>query len=369
MNDEPEDVVPVETVEAEATKEAIREISSGIKSSYAEIGAKKTIPGFAIGNWPVTNETFTFNKIVMEMVGYDAKVQKVHGLYTSIDNQNDTHELHYQWVDVTAIAVDELKKLSIFSSLPADLVAQLEQVKVNEQSVVEDRMNHARKFRQKKALYIGMPTEVTCCKCDEPQKMVPAQIIKRAEAKGMPWKEWIKIFACQRCVPTKGRRSNPKYANVPKTVHCCEPGCTFEQTQAPSQTEKLAISKNLTIEKYLASWKCKTHRPHKPHQFSKEGVALREAAALAAGTPIERRRGRPANPAFAGIPKTTICIVCKKEVTIVAQNILTKADILGITKEQLIADYHCKSCGGKITKDQKLAYKKRIKNEKKAAGK
>ena len=145
-------------------------------------------------------------------------------------------------------------------------------------------------------------------------------------------------------------------------LHCSAEGCQFIKKQHPSATELAAKSAGLGFNTYVATYLCKEHRPKKAHQFSAEGRAAREAQAVANGE-APKHRGRPKNPAFEGIPKTAICIVCKKEVAIVAQNILDKSSILGKTVEEFLKEYRCRECGGKITKEQKAAYKKRLKKE------
>jgi predicted RNA-binding Zn-ribbon protein involved in translation (DUF1610 family) len=61
-------------------------------------------------------------------------------------------------------------------------------------------------------------------------------------------------------------------------------------------------------------------------------------------------RGRKANPENEGFPKKATCISCGKEVAITPTNIRSKAARLEITVEELLANYKCRSCGGRLKK-------------------
>jgi hypothetical protein len=74
---------------------------------------------------------------------------------------------------------------------------------------------------------------------------------------------------------------------------------------------------------------------------------------------LKRGRGRPsknAKPVTSTgleIPNKTICQGCKKPIAIVAANIIEKAAILGIDPIDLVLNYNCRSCGGRLTKKDK----------------
>ena len=131
--------------------------------------------------------------------------------------------------------------------------------------------------------------------------------------------------------------ANSPWKDMPKELKCV---CGFILKQHPSQTDKQATAAGKTFDEFVSSWQCRGCRPKKAHHFS---------SASTSGV----RRGRAPNPAFEGIPKETSCKKCGKTVKLVAQNIIDKAKILGLTVDELIATYKCRSCGGKLTKKDK----------------
>ena len=62
----------------------------------------------------------------------------------------------------------------------------------------------------------------------------------------------------------------------------------------------------------------------------------------------KHRRGRKPSPENAGFPKEATCSVCERVVKIVPSNIRGKASKLGITVEELLANYKCRKCGGVV---------------------
>lgn len=133
---------------------------------------------------------------------------------------------------------------------------------------------------------------------------------------------------CEVIINQKGRKRNPDYKNYPRELKCCTEDCEGKMPYiSPTMLVKQSTLKNISIEEYVASWKCSRCEPRK-----------------------KGRQSGKVNPDFAGIPHKTNCIICNKEVTIAPQNIIDKSKTLGITTEELVKNYKCRSCGGRISK-------------------
>lgn len=295
---------------------------------------------------------------------------------------------------VSDFPVDDLKNLGIWDLLSDTKKVELENgvVQIEAKYQAEKIANHEERKAGRKARseYKDIPKEIPCKKCGEMKTIIPSYVYKTTQAKGITVDEWIEKFVCLKCDPSKrGRKSSGKYDNVPKEIPCSHEGCTFTQKQHPSVTGKQAEMAGKSVEEFVSGWLCKEHRPAKVHHFSKEG---REAR-LAEGKPVKTRqahqakekpikavvetnliqdpkeavtiskepvegfvkgrRGRLPNPAYAMIPKEAICVGCQKSVKLVAQNIIGKAAILKITVDELVKNYKCRSCGGRLTKNSK----------------
>lgn len=130
---------------------------------------------------------------------------------------------------------------------------------------------------------------------------------------------------------TKGRKRDPAFANLPRELKCA---CGKVQPQHASITDAQAKKANKSFEDYVATWQCMVCRP-------------------AGAKRVRFGKAPNPDPVISSIPKTTICIGCNKPVTLVPQNIIEKAALLKITVEELVKNYKCRSCGGRITKAQK----------------
>lgn len=300
-------------------------------------------------------EVFIYRGKEVSFMDYWPNFKIIRACYTKLGiNANEVITLP---IPIGKIPASILKNMEVWTVLEGKFKEELE--KIPETSTIEsvDKMGHVRKFRKARADYDGVARSVTCCKCQTPQKINPALVLKRAEKAGVNHIDWAKDFLCQKCHPTKGRgrKVSSKWALLPKSLKCSHPGCDFVQKQHPSMTEKMAKAKGIGFNEYVETWKCKIHREKKPHPMSAEGRALRGM------------RAKAVNPLFANIPKNVICTGCKKPITLVPAQALEKSKILGLTMEEFLKTFKCKSCGGRITKAQKLAYKKRLKKEAKAA--
>ena len=203
---------------------------------------------------------------------------------------------------------------------------------------VLERLAKARKGRKPSDIdYSKVSDEITCSKCGAEKKLGKYAIGAKAKGLGVTIDEFLKTFLCSECNPKKrGRQASAKYAGLPTQVVCSEAGCGFTQKQHPAASEKAAVAAGLGFNEYIQTWKCKLHRAKKAHHFSKEA----EVARVAAGG-VPKKRGRQPNPLYIGLPRFATCIVCKKTVPVVPAQLIEKANILGITVEQLVANYKC----------------------------
>ena len=70
-------------------------------------------------------------------------------------------------------------------------------------------------------------------------------------------KEKVKIASDNNEVKHRGRKANPAFDGIAKGLTC---SCGFFQAQHPSISIKIAEKKGMTLESYMSSWKCKSHR-------------------------------------------------------------------------------------------------------------
>ena len=259
-------------------------------------------------------------------------------------------------ITVQSVPSEELKRLGIWDKLDNFIQKGIESHDVKQEVIVQEKMDHVRKHRVKNPEFANLPSTIKCSKCEDEKNVPKAQIIKRAKAKNITPEEFIKIFVCLKCDPSaRGKKPSAKWASLPKELKCTHIGCDAIQKQHPSMTEKAAEVKGITFSEYVASWKCKIHREKKPHQFSKEE---REARG---------KKGRPANPEYVDIPKEVNCKGCGKLVKLVPANIIEKAGILKMEVKDLVANYKCRSCGGRLSKAMIKAAEKTKKEAKKKA--
>ena len=302
--------------------------------------------GYVEGKW----EAFDHDMAFMD---YFPNQKVIRACYTKLGvNENDTRTVT---IPIANIFSSTLKNMEVWGYLDDELKGQLE--KIPETSTIElvDRMGHARAFRKARADYEGVAKSVVCCKCGAEQDIAPAQVLKRAEKAGVNHVDWAKDFLCQKCHPTKGRgrQASSKWALLPKSLKCSHEGCTFEQKQHPSMTEKMAKAKGIGFNEFVATWKCKAHRAAKPHHFSKEGRALRgipaaKAKAVKVNSPNEAKtkghRGRVADPKWAGKAKSLVCHFagCKKVQPQHPSLTLKAAEKAGKTFEEFVGSWMCR---------------------------
>jgi len=170
-----------------------------------------------------------------------------------------------QGVRVENVHMNVLKELKIWEQLTPEMQKTVEAQVFIANNEVQERMEKARAARKGKEELIGVPREVTCCKCGETQQVAPRQILLRSGKAFKSVEDWCKEYQCQKCNPTKGRKgrkANPLYATLPSELNCCK-GCGAKMAIQPSSLIQRAKQKGKTIEEFIASWACQTCVPTK----------------------------------------------------------------------------------------------------------
>lgn len=236
--------------------------------------------------------------------------------------------------------------------VPAQINTKLEKLGINIEKFVETFKcrfcDPKPRGRKANPLFAGIPKELTCRKCGSKTQSAPSNTHARAEAKGITVEEFLKQFVCQICEPRKrgrpagcGKKPNPEYANVPKELVC---KCGNKVAVAQSALVKRANDKGMTVEAFVGQYKCQICHPTKG----------RKPKGYVEATGVDSDKTQTPKNKF---PLETTCIVCKSVIKIVKSNIEGKAKILGMTPMELVNNFKCRKCGGKITKAQKEASK------------
>jgi hypothetical protein len=283
--------------------------------------------------------------ITYEFVDYWDKLRKVRVWAKS----NEANVLHLSVKEITSFSSDDLKVFGVWDLLSEDDKKAFETNIAMVKSQVIDKMDHVRKHRKSSEDYIGVPREVTCSKCQKVQAMAPAQVIKRATAKGIDPHEFAKVFVCLECDPSqRGRKASGKYANMTKELKCTHEGCTFVCKQHPSMTEKAAEKKGMTFTEYVNSWKCKEHRVKKVHHFTQ--AKLDREASGKGKIKVEKvigekkHKGRASSGKYDGISGELHCTHpgCKFIQRQHASLSIKAAEVKGISLQEFFANWKCK---------------------------
>lgn len=217
-----------------------------------------------------------------------------------------------------------------------------QQIAASENEKKQALNNHMATMRGKRvSRYSDIPRQITCIQCGKIDDVIPAAVAKKMEQSCISIDTFVKEYKCRECAPRKkGRATNPAFAHLPKELIC---KCGHKVSTSPASIVQRATQKGMTPEEFIAQYQCQKCNPTKG-QFGK-------------------KKSQKANE----FPTETICIGCKLPVKIVKANIEEKAAILGITAMELVKNYKCRKCGGKITKEQKEAAKKRERKAKRNA--
>ena len=210
-----------------------------------------------------------------------------------------------------------------------------------------EKMEHARKHREVSLEYKDVAREVVCVGCGKKQPIAPANVLKRAKAKGVSHQEWTAQFKCQECAPTpRGRPINPKYALMPRELKCSEPNCGFIQKVSPSGLEKAAMVSGKPFNQYVREWKCKLHREHREHHFSKAARLARgdKPKETTVATETSHHRGRVADPRWNGMAKQLVCHYsgCSKVQPQHPSLTLAAAERQGLSFDEFVQGWKCR---------------------------
>ena len=215
---------------------------------------------------------------------------------------------------------------------------------------VLERLAKARGSRKQNPEFTGIPNEINCTKCGEPKLLVKANVLKYAKADGKTVEEYLKTYECPACSPRKkGKTTNAKWLGLPKELHCSEAGCTFVKPQHPSATELAAKAAGVGFNEYIQGWKCKLHREHRPHHFSKaarvaRGDKPKAKKLVKVATETNHRRGRVADPRWNGMAKELVCHFpgCKKVQPQHPSLTVKAAKHAGLSFEEFVGSWKCR---------------------------
>lgn len=249
------------------------------------------------------------------------------------------NEMTLSFIRAQDVPASELKTLEIWDLLSDTIKQEIEGLDKVEDIEAHEVMAHARKHRKGNPEYAGLPRMIKCNNCNKEQYIGPAMLLKKIQLKKVTTEEFVKDFVCSKCKPMhRGKKPSAKYINMVRELHCHHDGCTFVKPQHPSATEKQAKSSGKTYQEFVDTWLCREHRVKKAHYFSTEARENRG----------EGKKGRAVNPEYIEVPKETTCKGCGKVVQLVPSNIVGKAKVLKITVKELVENYRCRSCGGRL---------------------
>jgi hypothetical protein len=180
------------------------------------------------------------------------------------DRRNGEHNATCMGVRVELVDVEVLKKLEVWNQLGTELQKTIENHTTTLQNIMGKKMEKMRAMRKGREELNGVPREVTCCKCGKTQQIAPRQVLLRSGKAFKSVEDWCKEFTCQSCNPTKGRgrKVNPAYTNLPKELNCCK-GCGTKIAIQPSSLVQRAKQKGISVDKFVANWACQKCVPTK----------------------------------------------------------------------------------------------------------
>jgi len=244
-------------------------------------------------------------------------------------------------------SIDTLKSIDVWGKLPESKRTAMENGILKAQQDISDKMSHARKGRRAKSEYAHIPREITCA-CGRTDKIAPGVFIKKAlllcEDSDLEQKKiqgFIAAYKCPECSPRRrGRERNPLYKDIPRSVPCSD--CGKDCAINAKNLYELTKGDKTAIDEYCTKYLCRSCNPD-------WGSWLKG----------KKGRGRKPNPENVGFPKTAKCVgPCGKDIPIVPNHIRGKAAKMGITVDELINNYRCRSCGGVIPHKKKRKKKK-----------
>lgn len=315
-------------------------------------------------------------------------------------------------ISIYSLPLKTIKGMELWNYLPEKIQNKLESIN-NER---KENGEEPEVGRKRDPMFAHLPRELNCCTegCEGKLPYIsPTILIEKAKEKGLTPEQYAETWKCNRCVPAakRGRAANPNSPWFGKTKQLkCSCGNTL--IQAPSLTYKLAENLRTSYDEYVLNWKCKDCRgtvttstttrrgrkcdPNSPWfgkakelvcacgKVQPQHASITAKQAEASGKSFDdyvsgwqcmscrpcgdKRKRKNKAPIINSnsinsseskdskdsviIPKEIACISCSKVVKIVASNIIGKAGILGISVEELLKNYRCRKCGGKLKKNQ-----------------
>jgi hypothetical protein len=111
----------------------------------------------------------------------------------------------HQRLPVTKLPIEILMDIGIWDTLSSEVQSEMKFKDDMEAEAIKNKMAHARGQRKKK--YEGWPDEVECTTCNHKQKINKTQLAKKMDKDaGLTIEKFIAEYRCQTCNPTKGRR-------------------------------------------------------------------------------------------------------------------------------------------------------------------
>lgn len=172
--------------------------------------------------------------------------------WDSLKNYEGQGELVLKKVDLTEFDPETLESNGIWKELGDNVKQAIIEEKNHIENHHKNKMDHARKYRQPK--YPNLPRELECVQCHNKIKIPPGTLAKRIEKLNVLADDYIKGFTCQTCKPTKGRRANVK--NIPTELECNK--CHAKVMRTPSYIMAYAKRKNLTVEEFTKVYVCQS---------------------------------------------------------------------------------------------------------------
>jgi len=175
--------------------------------------------------------------------------------WRSVKNYSGYGELSLGKVDLTEFDPDILESNGVWKELGEDVKKAITDVKHDKESHFKSRMDSMRKCRKPK--YPGLPREVECVQCHAMIKIVPSVLAKRIEKLNVLTDDYLKGFHCQNCRSTKGKKAN--VANAFKEIVCTK--CGAKVMRPPAYILAYAKRKNLTVEEFAKVYCCQSCVP------------------------------------------------------------------------------------------------------------
>jgi len=275
-----------------------------------------------------------------KMIKYYDKSQAINCWRIDADTKGECKSSFVQ-LPLDLISIETLKTLQIWNKISKEDQEILVSDEEAEKRSVNKRMEEVRAGRRGKEEYAFLPREVPCSECGDTEYIAPSVLYRKiglstveGEAAIEKLNEWLSTHKCSKCAPRRrGRVRNPLYVDIPRSVPCSD--CGKDCTLNAKSVYELTKGKKDDIDKYCKEYLCRSCNPDW-------------------GSWLKGGKGRKPNPENVGFPKTAKCVgSCGKDIPIVPNHIRGKAAKLGITVDELIGNYRCRSCGGVIPHKKK----------------